>query len=105
VNLFDVHNHLQDERLDADRDAVMERAAAAGHEHCEPGHLVHTLSVAAACLAIDETELARRTHAAAEEKDRGRPRAPLGRASFLPGLFGLIAAREAITARLGWERE
>jgi len=30
VNLFDVHNHLQDERLAADRTAVLERAAAVG---------------------------------------------------------------------------
>lgn len=30
MQLFDVHNHLQDERLGTDREAVMERARAAG---------------------------------------------------------------------------
>jgi tRNA A37 threonylcarbamoyladenosine dehydratase len=34
--------------------------------------------------------------------DRGRPRPPLGSLSCLTGIFGLIAAREALAAIVGW---
>jgi tRNA A37 threonylcarbamoyladenosine dehydratase len=51
---------------------------------------------------IYSTEPAAKSAAPPETKDRGRPRSPLGSISFLTGLFGLIAAREAIAFRLDW---
>lgn len=61
--------------------------------------------VHAGIRCIYSTEPARRTRAAAEAKERGRPRAPLGSLSFMTGMFGLIAAREAVAALLGWASE
>lgn len=54
---------------------------------------------------VFSTEPPRKSRAAPEAKDRGRPRSPLGSISFLTGMFGLMVAREAVAGILGWDRE
>lgn len=54
---------------------------------------------------VYSTESPQKRGASPEAKERGRPRAPLGSISFLTGMFGLMAAREAVARILGWHEE
>lgn len=74
-------------------------------EHCPLARLLRKRlrrqGVHSGIRCIYSTEPAHRSHAAPETKVRGRPRIPLGSISFLTGMFGLYAAREAVAFLLG----